>query len=132
MKKVFAVVVVAVAASIPSTTARSAFPGGNGRIAFTSEQSGSYEIDVMNADGSGRTMLAARAMEPAWSPDGSKIAFATERDGNFQIYVMNADGSGPRGLRRTTASTHGLRGRRTARRSSFRRFGTVAPVRSTS
>jgi Tol biopolymer transport system component len=94
MKKVFAVVVVAVAASIPSTTARSAFPGGNGRIAFTSEQSGSYEIDVMNADGSGRTMLAARAMEPAWSPDGSKIAFATDRNGSFQIYVMNADGSG--------------------------------------
>jgi uncharacterized repeat protein (TIGR01451 family) len=94
VKKVVAVAVVVVAASVPSPQARSAFPGANGKIAFTSEQSGNFEIDVMNADGSGRTMLASKAIEPAWSPDGSKIAFASDRDGTFQIYVMNADGSG--------------------------------------
>ena len=94
MKKVVAALVVVVAASVPSPSARSAFPGASGKIAYTSEQSGNYEIDLMNGDGSGRTTLASRAIEPAWSPDGSKIAFASDRDGNFQIYVMNADGSG--------------------------------------
>ena len=94
MKRVVAVAVVVVAASVPSPAARSAFPGANGKIAFTSEQLGNYEIDVMNGDGSGLTRLASKAIEPAWSPDGSKIAFASDRDGNFQIYVMNADGSG--------------------------------------
>jgi Tol biopolymer transport system component len=59
------------------------------------------DIYVINADGSGRTILTpntpSNESEPAWSPDGTKIAFVTDRDGrysNTEIYVMNADGSG--------------------------------------
>jgi Tol biopolymer transport system component len=46
---------------------------------------------VMNADGSGRTLLAAnKAIRPSWSPDGKRIAFYTETEGSF---VINAAGS---------------------------------------
>lgn len=72
------------------------FPGGNGKIAFTSNRDGNGEVHVMNADGSGETNLTQNAADdtfPAWSPDGSKIAFTSNRDGNSEVHVMNADGS---------------------------------------
>jgi Tol biopolymer transport system component len=83
--------------------AESAFPGANGKIAFTSLRDGNAEIYVMNADGSDQTNLtknpAADEYVPAWSPDGSKIAFSSNRDGDYEIYVMNADdGSGQTNL----------------------------------
>jgi len=52
-----------------------------------------FEIHVMNADGSGAQRLTAQGAQPGWSPDGQKIAFMSERDGNAEIYTMNADGS---------------------------------------
>jgi TolB protein len=48
----------------------------------------------INADGSGRQMLARPGAHPTWSPDGRKIAFL----GGGEIYVVNADGSGRRRL----------------------------------
>ena len=78
------------------TPARAAFPGVNGKIAFTSNRDGNDEIYVMNADGSNQTRLTNNTAlddAPAWSPDGTKIAFHSSRDGNEEIYVMNADGS---------------------------------------
>ncbi len=60
-----------------------------------------FEVHVMNADGSGQQRLTTRGAEPGWSPDGQKIAFMSERDGNGEIYVMNADGSGERNLTQT-------------------------------
>lgn len=53
----------------------------------------SYELYVMNANGSGQKRLT-EGLSPAWSPDGKRIAFFTGRDGNQEIYVMNANGSG--------------------------------------
>ena len=67
------------------------------RIAFESADypSGSY-IDVVDADGSGRSRLTTTGSEsePAWSPDGSKIAFRGIRDGFSVIYTVNIDGTG--------------------------------------
>lgn len=84
--------------------AQAAFPGENGKIAFTSSRDGNYEIYAMNADGSEQTRLtdnAASDYAPDWSPDGEKIAFTSYRDGEVdeygqavsEVYVMNADGS---------------------------------------
>jgi hypothetical protein len=72
---------------------QAAFPGGNGKIAFTRQG----QIYVMNADGSGQTQLTSLGSngEPRWSSDGRKIVFVSSRDqgGVSGIYVMNADGS---------------------------------------
>ena len=69
-------------------------------IAFTSNRTGSWQIYVMNADGSGQTQLTSGsfANAPAWSPDGSKIAFSISSGpagrATAQIYLMNPDGTG--------------------------------------
>ena len=60
-----------------------------------------FEVHVMNADGSGQQRLTTKGAEPGWSPDGQKIAFMSERDGNGEIYTMNIDGSGQRNVTRT-------------------------------
>jgi Tol biopolymer transport system component len=71
--------------------ANAAFPGSNGRIAFSS----GGNIGTIYANGSGLKWLTngGTDIEPAWSADGQRIAFASNRDGNFEIYVMYADGT---------------------------------------
>ena len=77
--------------------ARAAFPGENGKIAF-STLSGweDFDIFVTNADGSGLVALTtygADDSQPAFSPDGSRIAFTSTRTGDAEIFVMDADGT---------------------------------------
>lgn len=70
------------------------------RIAFASAREGSFDIYVMNADGTGTTRLTStdeNDQGPTWSPDGSRIAFA-RTDDLQHVYVMNADGTGVRRL----------------------------------
>lgn len=86
------------ALALGSSAAHAAtFPGGNGRIAYASSQSGNYDIYLMNADGSGKRRLTSDPgtdTQPSFSADGARIVFASNRDGNYDIYSMNADGSG--------------------------------------
>jgi TolB protein len=82
-----------------SGPASAGFPGRPGKIAFSSDASGSEDIVVVNADGSGRENLTEGPeadTDPAWSPDGRTLAFV--RDG--VVHLLRADGSG---LRRLTA-----------------------------
>ncbi len=64
-------------------------------IAFASRRSGTLDVYVMDADGTGTTRLTSgkgNDSHPSWSADGEQIAFERDND----IYVMNADGSSPR------------------------------------
>jgi len=76
-----------------ATATRSPLTGsGGGVIAFVSDQSGSQEIYVMNADGSDQRRLTndpSTNAWPNWSPDGRQIAFQSNRSGALNIYVMD-------------------------------------------
>jgi len=69
------------------------------RIVYTVYGLTNSSIAVINADGSGQTILSEIQGSdegfPDWSPDGQRIAFTSRRDGNNEIYLMNADGSNP-------------------------------------
>jgi Tol biopolymer transport system component len=72
--------------------ARAAFPGDNGKIAFSSNRDGNYEIYTMSANGAGLVRLTtadATDSNPAWSADGRKIVWEKDQT----IWTMNADGS---------------------------------------
>jgi Tol biopolymer transport system component len=83
--------------------AHAAFPGANGRIAFTREPaSGQPDVPAqifgVNADQSafGPITGAIDAEQPAWSPNGQLIAYEgpDPADSNFlRIFVAGADGS---------------------------------------
>jgi len=74
-----------------------------GRIVFTSNRDGNYEVYSMNPDGSDQVRLTDtpddRELVPASSPDGTRILFV-DRVGPYDdvytsdLYVMNADGTG--------------------------------------
>ena len=80
-------------------------PDGN-RIAFDSYQGDRDLIEVMDADGSNRTVLVEQGAPqgpgaPAWSPDGTRIAYVTTPGGftngghgfSFEVWVIGVDGS---------------------------------------
>ena len=78
--------------------AHAAFPGGNGKIAFSAFRNGNMDVYTVNPDGSGQTRLTSDPeweYDPAWSPDGSKIAYTRWIDdfGHKDVYVMDADGA---------------------------------------
>jgi TolB protein len=85
--------------------AHAAFPGQNGRIAFTD----GGNIWVMNADGSNAVNITndeelVGSDSPQWSPDGTRIATTFLSVDNFlssHIETMNADGTGRVALRRS-------------------------------
>jgi hypothetical protein len=77
------------------------------RLVFAAYQTlGSYEVFVVNVDGSQQQNLsrdAAADYDPSWSPDGTQIAFVSTRwveslCCRYDVYVMNADGSAVRRL----------------------------------
>ena len=53
-----------------------------------------WRIYMMNADGSGETVLSAEGLDdtaPIWSPDGQRIAVVSRRDGNREIYITDVN-----------------------------------------
>jgi Tol biopolymer transport system component len=109
-------VVVLAAAAYP---ARAAFPGANGRITFSSNQSiaggdpssADTEIFTMTSTGTGFVQLTVDAtsdFDPKWSADGTKIVWASFRDGggDSEIFVMDATGANVHQLTDNTFSDY--------------------------
>jgi eukaryotic-like serine/threonine-protein kinase len=75
-------------------------PDGS-RVAFRSERNGGG-VYIVNSDGSGERLLAARGRSPAFSPDGRSIAYwVGTRDDTApfgQLYVIPAEGGTARRL----------------------------------
>jgi Tol biopolymer transport system component/DNA-binding winged helix-turn-helix (wHTH) protein len=70
----------------------------DGRVVYASQAGGSWDIWVMNADGSNQQQLTADAgvnAHPSVSPDGRHIVFASNRAGTFNIWRMDIDGGNP-------------------------------------
>lgn len=65
-------------------------PGGNGFIAFTSNQRGSYDIWLYNPQNGANFRLTQNLAEefssPQWSPDSQKIAFIGKEG---VVYILN-------------------------------------------
>ncbi|HEV3470182.1 MAG TPA: winged helix-turn-helix domain-containing protein [Pyrinomonadaceae bacterium] len=74
----------------------------DGRLVYSSIASGSWDIWVMNADGTGARQLTVGARSnygPSVSPDGRHIVFLSNRAGGpFNIWRMDIDGSNPKQL----------------------------------
>ncbi|MDQ3573066.1 MAG: hypothetical protein M3383_09440 [Actinomycetota bacterium] len=78
--------------------AQAAFPGQDGRIAFTRDIGTNAEVFTMDADGSSQvrvTDTAADERRPSFSPGGTRIAVASLRSGNWEIFTSNFDGTSP-------------------------------------
>jgi Tol biopolymer transport system component len=79
---------------VPTVHANAAFPGTNGRIAFSTDFGRRPQIFTALPDGSDLRQLTHvpkghAASSPDWSPDGTKIVFTIDNE----IWVMNPDGS---------------------------------------
>ncbi len=77
--------------------AQAVVPATGSEIAFATNRNGSFDIYIMDGDGSNQTQITtdpANDTQPAWSPDAARIAFVRHSD----IWVMNADGSGETAL----------------------------------
>ncbi|MBZ0304590.1 MAG: hypothetical protein K8I82_00850, partial [Anaerolineae bacterium] len=72
----------------------------NGRISFTSQRTGSWDLFIRNTDGSIGRVTNNQDVEDSsdWSPDNNRlvynISFSTVRDAGG--YVINSDGTGDR------------------------------------
>lgn len=80
----------------------------DGRIVYTTRQSGNPDIWVMEADGTRQKQLTfdpGTDSQPVSSPDGRYIIFVSSRTGKNQLWRMDADG----GNARLLTSTEGVR-----------------------
>lgn len=73
-------------------------PGAVSKIAFVSNRTGSFDLFIMNADGSGQTRLtddATAEAQPAISPDGKRIVYINNAldQNSSELYTIRTDGS---------------------------------------
>jgi Tol biopolymer transport system component len=97
-------------AKLTDNSANDWFPDWStaGRIVFTSNRTGNYDLYTMSADGSGQqTLVSTSAWDEYgnWAPDSSQLVFSTTADtngvANSELHRRNPDGS----LTRLTSNT---------------------------
>src|SRR5919109_669147 len=77
-------------ALVSTAATQAAFPGANGKIAFSSPDG----IGTINADGTGLAQIGTAAVrQPDWSPDGQRIVFVRDVAGCRALLTANPDGS---------------------------------------
>jgi len=96
-------VLLATIATFCTATLASAANRDQGKIAFVSDRSGSWQIYTMNPDGTDQfqvTNLAPTdlAWAPSISPDGKRILFDYAGPDGVDLYVTNVDGTGLQAL----------------------------------
>lgn len=67
------------------------------QIVYQSPVSGSWDLYLINADGSGQRQLTNSAASeglPAWSPDGQWLSYLSDEGGKWGVWLVRADGSG--------------------------------------
>jgi Tol biopolymer transport system component len=79
--------------------AHAAFPGKNGKIAFSTNRDGNFNIYTINPDGTALSRLTddlQADIDPRWSADGGRIAFMRfdPARSRYSVWLMNADGGG--------------------------------------
>lgn len=79
----------------------------DGRLAFISNRSGSYEVWTRAPDGSSTVQLTQlqgpRVRSPRWSPDNSRLAFAAATNGQTDLYAIDVAGGSLQHLSHTDA-----------------------------
>jgi hypothetical protein len=111
------VAIVAAAVGLSPAAAQAAFPGANGRIAYTHQvdqtSSAIYSVSPsggtptnLSAVGAGTTMTAD--FQPAWSANGRLLAFVRVDFAHCsgQIWTMKADGTGQTDLSNDAATAN--------------------------
>jgi TolB protein len=72
-------------------------PDGS-NIAFVTQENGTDDIWVIQADGTGQKSLVRNDWEwekhPSWSPDSRRLTFMSNREGTMAVWVMDAQGQG--------------------------------------
>jgi Tol biopolymer transport system component/DNA-binding winged helix-turn-helix (wHTH) protein len=96
------------AAAPPESETRITTGGGNyeglawtpdGRLLYSSDTNGYWNIFLMNADGKGKQQLTYGIYDnlmPSMSPDGRYIFFTSNRNGAANIWRIDKDGSNPK------------------------------------
>lgn len=57
-----------------------------------------YDVWVINADGTNPRNLALNGHSPAWSPSGGEVAFVSDRRGSPDLWIVGREGRNPRPL----------------------------------
>jgi len=82
--------------------------------AFFNEDNGhTFEINIMNADGSNIHQLTDNENLDSisrWSPDGTKLAYTSDAhlSGKWEVYVMNIDGSSSHRITQSPTNVTGI------------------------
>jgi tol-pal system beta propeller repeat protein TolB len=93
-----AFVFAALIALVVAGAASAAFPGRNGKIAYTrsTDLALHYDIFTMRSDGTVKRNITSSAtdeFDPAWSANGKRFAYVRGAGGNFDVFTMASNGS---------------------------------------